>query len=641
VKTMTTRTIRMIVALFTALMLSGAAWAETPEVLCELSRDRVYLGESVGYRVTLNHVENPSPPELAGFDDFDVKSAGTQNLNSTQITIINGQRSEVIRHGQAYDYVLTPRRAGLLTVPAPIAQVDGEVLQGRALALRVVEPDLQDDVLLEISASPESVYPTERLTITLSVLVRGLPGELSDRNPLSVQSSPPALTIPWADDQQVPDGLEPIEDAGSWLSQLRDLHGEGFAVNGLVDRSAFSLFERRPLTFQPRPRRVTRNVGDGEKDYWLYEFKRSFRAKRAGDYTFGPATLKGTFAVDRDAAGRLTGDDVYATASPLTVEVKQVPDAGRPADYLGVIGKCTLSAELKPAECRVGDPVTLTLVLRGSGSLDAAAAPDLASVPGVAEHFKTYSGTREVKGDTCRFTYTLRPLNSEVTEFPSISGSYFDVSDEKYVTLHTDPLPMSVSDAPVLADRRIVGGGPARTPDELHVRREGIFANITDPRELRDESVHPEYWLAGAAVLAALYAVLAGATAYVRRRSADPAMVRRRAAVARAKRRLHEGTGLLRSGNVRDGTDEVRGAMVGLIADAAGVAEAGMTSAEACRRLGEFDAEPDLVDRLRRSLETCDAARYAPTAAETNGLAADVGVLFENVVETLKKQRRL
>ena len=76
---------------FSATALSAAE----PEILCELGRERIYLGESVRYQVTLNHVDNPSPPELVGFDDFDVMPAGVQNLNSKQVTIINGRRSEV------------------------------------------------------------------------------------------------------------------------------------------------------------------------------------------------------------------------------------------------------------------------------------------------------------------------------------------------------------------------------------------------------------------------------------------------------------------------------------------------------------------------------------------------------------------
>jgi len=549
----------------------------------------------------------------------------------------------VVRRGRAYRYRLTPRRAGWLRVPAPVVKIDGRTLRGRVFALEVVEPDAQDEVRMQITADPTSVYPTERVTVTLSVLVKALPDELARRNPLSVQSTPPALDIPWVEDDRVPDGLEPAEDARAWLSRLRDPGGEGFSINDLADRSVFSLFERRALAFQPRPRRVERADADGKDvEYWLYEFRRSFVAKRPGRYTFGPATLKGTFATGVSSVGRLTGEKVYAVAPRLVVDVKQVPEADRPASYLGAVGRFTWSAELKPTRCKVGDPVTLVLALRGRGSLAAAAAPDLSQLPAVAENFKTYEGTRETKGDTCSFTYTLRPLSAEITEFPSILGSYFDVQRNRYVTLDTEPIAIQVEKAAALTGRHIVGAGStARTPEALEVRREGIFANVTDPEDLADESVRAEYWALGLVGLAGLYGAIFAVTWYVRRRLADPALARRRAAAGRARRRLREGTTLLKTNNTQQGAEQVRGALVGLVADVANVAEAGMTSADACRRLRSFGADEELVGRLAGALEACDATRYTPAGTSVNGLADEAGLLLHSVVRSLKRRRCL
>jgi len=634
-----------IIALVTVLaaLTAEPLVAAAPEILCELSRPQIYLGESVVYRVTLNHVENPSPPALVGFDDFDVAPAGTQSLNQSMITVINGHRSEIIRRGRAYQYRLTPKRAGRLRVPGAVAQVDGQTLRGETLLLEVREPNSQDTVRMEITADPPSVYPTQRVTVTLSIFVRALPGEFSGSNPLSVQRTPPMLQIPWLESDQLTDGLTPVEDARVWLSQLRDLSGEGFGINDLRDNSVFSVFERRGLAFQPTPRRVTRTSASGaEEEYWLYEFPRSFVASRAGSYAFGPATLKGMFAVDVSRSGDLTGEHIYAVAPRVVVEVKDVPAAGRPASYLGAVGQFQWSAELTPTKCRVGDPITLVLTLRGRGSLDAAAAPDLSQVPGVAEHFKTYDGTRETKGNTCRFTYTLRPRSEKITQFPSIPGSYFDVASERYVTLNTEPIPIEVQQADALAEGQIVSSpGAAQAVGEPQLRRDGIFANVTDPSQFRDESVHAEYWLAGLGGLVGLYVLVASVTSYVRRRAADPAIRRRRAAVPRARRRLCDAITLLRARNTRDGAEAVRGALVGLVADVADATEAGMTSSDACRRLGDLGVERPLVDRMAAALATCDAARYAPRGAETNGLADEADELFDGVVRSLKKKRCL
>ncbi|HEY4759444.1 MAG TPA: hypothetical protein VIH42_02570, partial [Thermoguttaceae bacterium] len=82
----------------TVVLPSAVSWAasEKPEVIVEMDRQRIFEGESVMYRVTLNNVTNPRQPDLSGFADFLITPMGEQSLNSHQITIINGQRSEII-----------------------------------------------------------------------------------------------------------------------------------------------------------------------------------------------------------------------------------------------------------------------------------------------------------------------------------------------------------------------------------------------------------------------------------------------------------------------------------------------------------------------------------------------------------------
>ena len=175
-----------------------------PEIIVELERSRICEGESVLYRVTLNHVENPSTPILEGFDDFDVQPRGDQSLNSRKVMIINGRRSETIRYGRAYNFVLTPKRVGDLTIPAPTATVNGETLRGKSLVLRVTPPQEQDLAILEIRSDKVSVYPTQDFTVTLTIAVRELPAPYASRDPVAVLRRNPALSIPWINDDTLP-----------------------------------------------------------------------------------------------------------------------------------------------------------------------------------------------------------------------------------------------------------------------------------------------------------------------------------------------------------------------------------------------------------------------------------------------------
>ena len=87
----TTWEARIVVCL--AVLQVSPATAQKPELIVEIEKQEIYQGESILYRVTLNHVEQPTEPELASGADLRVTKLGEQSLDSQQITIINGVRS--------------------------------------------------------------------------------------------------------------------------------------------------------------------------------------------------------------------------------------------------------------------------------------------------------------------------------------------------------------------------------------------------------------------------------------------------------------------------------------------------------------------------------------------------------------------
>ena len=271
--------------------------------------------------------------------------------------------------------------------------------------------------------------------LTLTIAVKDLPGDLKDRDPLSVQPTPPALNVPWLADDQLPEGLAPEKSWREILEPLISRRSDGVQVNNIGTSSVFSLFENDATGFHPPPERTTRKDSNGvEVGYWEYRFTRTLIPRKLGQYQFGPVTLKGTFA-DGIENGQLVGRRIYALARGLEVTVKDVPLDGRPDSYIGAVGRFDVKAELAPTTARVGDPMTLTVTLTGQGTLADARPPAIAGLPGIDDAFRTYDATEESLSNARRFIYSLRPLSTDVTEFPRIPVSYFDVETEKYVTV--------------------------------------------------------------------------------------------------------------------------------------------------------------------------------------------------------------
>jgi hypothetical protein len=624
------------------------AIAEEPEILVDVRPTQVYEGQSIQYDVTLNHVENPSAPSLRGLEDFRVEPAGEQSLNSSQITIINGRMTKVVRQGRLYRYRLTPLKTGTLTIPGPTAEVDGRQLRGPERTVKVLPADDQDLVYLEIRSDREEVYPMQPFTVTLTVAVKQLNAPMDQQNPVSVQRQlgyqQPELRIPWM--EELPANVEPEQDLNSWAQPLLNGRRVGFSINNLSTgrASVFSFFdEQAAATFLPESRKVQRADRDGKQvTYWEFDFSRTFTAQQLGTVAFGPVSLSGAFVRGVDEQRRADVEEVYALAHATEILVKDVPAQGRPDSFTGAVGTFQWEAQLEPTRAKVGDPLTLTLTLSGKGTLSNTSAPDLASLPSLGERFKIYEATEEIRPNAARFTFSLRPRVPGSDDFPSIPMSYFDVESEKFVTLKTRPIPINIDDAKRLSNNQIVSAAPSGggASTEIQLQAEGIFANITDRGAFRNEAVNPAAWLLFLVALGGAYMVIAVGTVQWRRVSADEALQRRRGAAARARRCLQDAVQKFDARQDRDAVDLIQSAFTALVADVHNLPEAGLTIKDIRHQLQLLEVDAELLDGVESLLDRCDAARYG-TSRQDTGLVQDAERVLGDLIRVLKAKKRI
>jgi hypothetical protein len=500
--------------------------------------------------------------------------------------------------------------------------VKGKTYRGEELKLQVIPPGEQDLAILEYSTTRETVHPLQPFTIRLTVFLKGAPEPFTERDPTSLGGQPPVLAIPWADDEGLPDGIEPKLPAVEWLQGMlsNSRVTTGFGINQMRVRSddLFLMFSSQRAVFCPEPRRIKRQDGQGRTvDYWEYTFERTLTATRLGPVSFAPVTLRGTFATRSNPAGGVDGEDVYAATKRLVVEVRGAPLAGRPQSYIGAVGRFTIDSELTPTTAKVGDPMTLTLRIRGEGSLSDAVAPQLDQVPVIADSFKVYQATEKSSADGERqFTYNLRPKKAGVEEFPPIELAYFDFDQEQYVTIRTEPIPISIADADRLAHQEIAVGAPALGPSAsaIEASAEGLFANITDPRQVVNARVHPETWFLTLGTMAGAYVVCGLVIRHIQRRRNDPLHQRRRGATRNALHSLAEARRLAAAGASRESLETLCAALIRFVADAIGSADSGLTSRDVVRELASIGVPDELLTRCQQLLDAFDAAKYGDGA---------------------------
>jgi hypothetical protein len=138
-------------------------------------------------------------------------------------------------------------------------------------------------------------------------------------------------------------------------------------------------------------------------------------------------------------------DDKIQTNSG-SIEIKPLPETGRPANFTGGVGQFTMESSITPSKNKVGEPFTFEVQVKGLGNFDRVQPPEIEKMPEWDIHQPSVdvNALDEVGLSAEKtFRYVLIP-QAPVTRTPAVAFSYFDPTTEKYVTLKADPRLVSV-----------------------------------------------------------------------------------------------------------------------------------------------------------------------------------------------------
>ncbi|MDR1479774.1 MAG: BatD family protein [Planctomycetaceae bacterium] len=638
----------------------GATLSAELSMTVEVDRAVIYKGERITYQIVIAdsaQVDDSIVPNLSGYNDFDVRAFPRQlsnNSGSSLQVVINGKvvRQESSMQSRAiFTYELAPKREGDLLIPAPVVMSGGRRLVpvsvkvadqsgtgniDGSIPVVVKSPEEQDIVKTWIETDHNKLYPFQPFNVTLVIQVKSLPSDVvsSDTSPIAVLRDPPNITIAWANDDLLPKGLRPAQVLNDWLSSVRALRSQrGFSINEYATRgvgfddnffnfgssSGFGdimneMVRGQLLHFARSPKKVVVRSADGaEVTYWEYRLTRKFIPHEIGEYNFD-AILKGGFAVEnRNSRDGASLKRIYAVAPEVLVNVVDVPIANRPESYVGAFGKFKLTTDIQPRKAKRGEPMTLTLKLVGEGSTGNVKPPDLTANQEITANFKTHSPTEEGDDHSCTFTYPIRATQSGQVIFPSIPITYFDVQDEKFVTLRSEAITLEISDSEQLNGGFNFGNNNSNAGN-FERSEQGLLANMTNRSDAVDQSIDYFRWFASIVGICLSYLFVWVFLLFWRRVDSDPQRHRRQGALGRAKNRVARVRQNLRNDNslnavVRYG-GELQDLLFGYIADLGCVLEHGMTTNDACKKYKELGGDEKLSESLRNVLEALDGAKY-------------------------------
>lgn len=149
------------------------------------------------------------------------------------------------------------------------------------------------------------------------------------------------------------------------------------------------------------------------------------------------------------------------TSNQFTMHVHSLPDEGRPENFSGAVGEFAVSSDAQPATVAMGEPVTLTFGITGSGNFDYVHCPVLAD----DAHWKAYAATstitftdEERTQGTKTFEQLVMPEENGNVPLPRATFSYFNTRLKQYVTVPINlptvavtgamPIPTATASAP-------------------------------------------------------------------------------------------------------------------------------------------------------------------------------------------------
>ena len=369
----------------------------------KLSKTSVALNERLRVDFVMNvNGDHFVPPS---FDGFKIVAGPSQQISQSWV---NGKSS----FNKIYTYYLLPNQKGNLTIRQASMEHDGQM------------------------------YKTTPVTVNVTAAVE----QPRDPNDTSISVSD-ALHLVAEVNKSKPYINEPI----TVVYKLYFSYNIGISNWHELDKPKYNNFWSQNIDIKQLV--AEEGTYNGEKFRYVVLRKTVLYPQKSGSLEIEPLTLD--IDVDlptnrRDLFGRpiMTKDHKRVSAGSRTIQVKALPENGKPIDFSGAVGKFNFKVIPTRTSLKQGESLDLEVSVSGNGNLKLFNLPKPV-VPSALEMYdpvKNEQVNTPLSGMTGKIsdTYTIIPQFKGKYTIKPLSFSYFDVASNSYKTITSQQIVIDV-----------------------------------------------------------------------------------------------------------------------------------------------------------------------------------------------------
>jgi hypothetical protein len=600
----------ILLPLLGVLLADLSAFSQDTQVTASVSSDIIGVQDQLEFTITVSGKDSgdAEPPRTLRFQGFKIVSG--PNVG-TQFQWINGRTN----NRKSFGYVLIPEREGQFTLDSIEIRAGDKTYKTQPIQIRVTSAPRAAQSQKQAAINPLDPFEEESARSSQpardAVIVRA---EL-DRN---FAYPGQQLTLSYRIYTQVNiSGIQLRENpslSGFWVEDLQ------------VEKN-------------PTPGRQVING----REYLVYTIKKqALFATKTGRISIPSST----FAISAETGGDLFGffgraETLFRKTQELSLDVKPLPEEGRPPDFSNAVGSFILAADIDKKKVAAGDAVAFHIKLEGRGNLKMIPDIQIASLP----DFTIYSSKHadnvrpleqdQIGGDKT-WEYVIVPRTPGSKTIPPISFSYFNAEQNKYETVATPALALDVvSGADNLSSGVGLSGG-----NKQDLMRRGTDINFiklaSGEFEEREAPFYRKSWLYLIIALPLLFN--AGVFLFQKQRSRlnentvfNRSRKAKRNALIHLKAAEKEG-----KSTPRRFYDLAASALARYMADKFNMTEIELTEDNLERTLSRISAPRDTIEETKACLRECDFGRFI-SATQSVDKMQSLGARIRKNIDALEK----